>query len=201
MASEHEQISPDRMAEIIRHARFDIAAGASYTWRLNNNIRLLRRQGAIGVLQESRTHPPLSQTNYQELYRAPLNSESLFGGLLEKTHQQLVQNMQVRPIIVNTGERTRGERKPFKEKIDKTEFKRPYNQAPMKKQKQQRAQKRPYNAPQNTTSPAKRQSPAGASTFTFDSTNNPPPSGVGRNRGKNQGGRGKGKGGNQGFHQ
>jgi hypothetical protein len=101
-ASEQEHLSPESLAEVLKHSRFDIAANSSYAWRTAHNIRLLRRQAAIDVLQTKRTHPPLSQTNLQDLYRAPLNSESLFGGKLAEIHQQLVKNMQVRPILVTT---------------------------------------------------------------------------------------------------
>jgi hypothetical protein len=63
-------------------------------------LRLLCRQAALGVLEEARPTPPLSTADLQELYRAPLHSESLFGGQLASTHQALVDWMQVRPVLI-----------------------------------------------------------------------------------------------------
>jgi hypothetical protein len=69
-ADQQEQPSPERLAEVLRHARFDLTAGASYTWRIAHNIRLLPRQAALGVLREAhRNHPSVtpSYRNYTEL--------------------------------------------------------------------------------------------------------------------------------------
>jgi hypothetical protein len=195
MASEQEHLSPERLAEVYRHARFDIAAGTSYAWRSTHNIRLLRRQAAIDVLKETRSHPPLSQTNLQDLYRAPLNADSVFGGQLAATHKDLVSKLQVRPIVVNAPFERQGERKSVSNRggynPDHT-FRRPYNQGPPPKKPQQRSQKRPNYSPQGP--PAKRHSPAGDSSFTSSSGNTPPPQGSNRGRGRGQGGpRGRGK--------
>jgi hypothetical protein len=88
------------MLEVLRHTRFDIAECSSYAWRTAHNIRFLRRQAAIDVLKGLTTHPPLNQSNFQDLYRTPLNSTYLLGGKLAYIHQELVQNLQVRPILV-----------------------------------------------------------------------------------------------------
>jgi hypothetical protein len=195
-ATQQDHLSSDTMAEVIRHSRFDVAASSSYAWRAAHNIRLLRRQAAIDVLQESNTHPPLSNSNFQELYQAPLNSESLFGGKLAEIHKQSVQNMQVRPILVTSPNvPAHGERKSVLNRIgystDSQSFRKPYNQAPPKK----RTQKRQNYNPQGP--PAKRYAPAGASPSSFSS--DPSFQGSGKGKGKSQGGRGKGRGGVQGH--
>jgi hypothetical protein len=195
-ATQQEHLSSDTMAEVLRHSRFDVAASSSYAWRAAHNIRLLRRQAAIDVLQESNTHPPLSHSNYQELYQAPLNTESLFGGKLAEIHKQSVQNMQVRPILVaSPNVPSHGERKSVLNRIgyntEPQQFRKPYNQAPPKKRTQKRQSYNPQGGP-----PAKRYAPAGASPSSFSSD---PPQGSGKGKGKNQGGRGKGRGGTQGH--
>jgi hypothetical protein len=142
-------------------------------------------------------HPPLCPANLQTLYRAPLGSESLFGGLLTSTHQTLVQNMQVRPIVVNApaprARSPRRDRRPGSERGDQS-FRRPHSQGPPRKPQQSRSQKRPSAPPQGP--PAKRQSPAGASSFVSEPVPYPPAGG--RARSKGQGGRSKGKGGPSG---
>jgi hypothetical protein len=190
-ATQQEHLSSDTMAEVIRHSRFDVAASSSYAWRAAHNIRLLRRQAAINVLQESNTHPPLSTSEFQELYQAPLNSDSLFGGKLAEIHKRSIQEMQVRPVLVTSPSLpSQGERKYRTGYNPESHFRRPYNQAPPKK----RAQKRQAYTPQGP--PAKKSSPAGASSSSFSA--DPPPQGSGKGKGKNQGGRGKSRGGNQG---
>jgi hypothetical protein len=189
-ATQQEHLSADSMAEVLRHARFDVAASSSYAWRTAHNTRLLRRQAAIDVLQESATHPPLSQTNFKDLYNAPLNSESLFGGKLAEIHKQSVQNLQVRPIIVgSTSVPAHGERKSVISRTETRSFRKPYPEPP----KKQRAPKRQSY---QQGPPAKRYAPAGATSSSFASdpaTHGSHGSGKGKN--KNQGGRGKGKGG------
>jgi hypothetical protein len=137
------------LAELYRHARFD-----SFAWRSTHNIRLLRRQAAIEVLKESRAHSPLSQTKLEDLYRAPLNADSLFGGQLAKTHQELVQKMQVPPIIVSAPVERQGERKFLLNRIGSNPvhtFRRPYNQGPPQRKQQQRSQK--HNDPLQRDNP------------------------------------------------
>jgi hypothetical protein len=90
--SQQEHLSSDSMLEVLRHARFDVAASSSYAWRTSHNIRLMRRQAAIDVLHGSITHPPMTASNKFVV--------SLFGGKLADIHQKLVQNLQVRPILV-----------------------------------------------------------------------------------------------------
>jgi hypothetical protein len=197
--SQKEHLSSDSMAEVLRHSRFDIAASSSYAWRTAHNIRLMRRQAAINVLQESSTHPPLNQANFQDLYRAPLNSASLFGGKLADIHQKLVQNMQVRPILVGSPHVSApGERQSVMNRSGYSEsqpFRKPAYQAPPKKSRAQKRQSYLNQGP-----PAKRQAPAGTSSTSSDSKT--PPSGTGRGRGKGQGGRGgKGRGGGHGAPQ
>jgi hypothetical protein len=196
-ATQQEHLSSDSMAEVLRHARFDVAASSSYAWRSAHNIRLLRRQAAIDVLQESSTHPPLSQSNFQDLYHAPLNSDSLFGGKLAEIHKQSVQNLQVRPIIVNSPSiPAYGERKSAPNRTgyptESRSFRKPYPAPP----KKQRAQKRQYYIPQGP--PAKRYAPAGASSSSLPSEPAPQGSGKSKRKSKSQGGRGKGRGGGPG---
>jgi hypothetical protein len=196
-ATQQEHLSADTMAEVIRHSRFDVAASSSYAWRAAHNIRLLRRQAAIDVLRESNTHPPLSNSNYQELYQAPLNTESLFGGKLAEIHKRSVQEMQVRPILVaSPNVPSQGERKSVLHRIgynSETQFRKPYNPAPPKKRTQKRQHYNPPGGP-----PAKRYAPAGVSPSSSFSTD-PQNQSTGKGKGKHQGGRGKGRGGNQGY--
>jgi hypothetical protein len=189
-ATQQEHLSADTMAEVIRHSRFDVAASSSYAWRAAHNIRLLRRQAALNVLQESNTHPPLSNSDFQELYQAPLNSESLFGGKLAEIHHRSVQEMQVRPVLVTSP--SPGERNYRTGYNPDSQFRRPYNQAPPKK----RAQKRQTYTTQGP--PAKKCSPAGVSHSSSFYSDPLPNKGSGKGKGKNQGGRNKGRGGNQG---
>jgi hypothetical protein len=195
-ATQQEHLSADTIAEVIRHSRFDVAASSSYAWRAAHNIRLLRRQAAIDVLRESNTHPPLSNSNYQELYQAPLNTESLFGGKLAEIHKRSVQEMQVRPILVaSPNVPSQGERKSVLHRIgynSETQFRKPYNPAPPKKRPQKRQHYNPPGGP-----PTKRYAPAGVSPSSSFSTDTQNPS-TGKGKGK-QGGRGKGRGGNQGY--
>jgi hypothetical protein len=194
-ATQQEHLSSDSMAEVIRHARFDVAASSSYAWRTAHNIRLLRRQAAIEVLQESNTHPPLSHSNCKDLYHAPLNSESLFGGKLAEIHKQAVQNLQVRPIIVGSSSvPAHGQRKSVLHRAeyatDSSYFRKPYSEPP----KKPRAQK--HKTYQSQGPPTKRYAPAGASSSS--SASEPAPHGSGKNKNKSQGGRGKGRGGSHG---
>jgi hypothetical protein len=184
--SQQEHLSSDSMLEVLRHARFDIAASSSYAWRTAHNIRLLRRQAAIDVLHGSNTHPPLNQSNFQDLYRAPLNSKSLFGGKLADIHQKLVNNLQARPILVGTQDTRQSVMNRSSHNLESPQFRKPYSQAPPKKN---RTQKRQNYLPQGP--PTKRQAPAGSSSLTSNTTKNPP----GKGRGRGQGGRGgKGRG-------
>jgi hypothetical protein len=193
-ATQQEHLSADSMAEVLRHARFDVAASSSYAWRTAHNTRLLRRQAAIDVLQESNTHPPISNSNFKNLYHASLNSESLFGGKLAEIHQQAVQNLQVRPIIVGSSNiPAQGQRKSVLNRAETATdsyFRKPHSEPPRK----QRAPKHKTYHPQGP--PTKRFAPAGASSSS--SVYETAPQGTGKNKGKSHGGRGKGKGGSYG---
>jgi hypothetical protein len=196
--SQQEHLSSDSMLEVLRHARFDIAASSSYAWRTAHNIRLLRRQAAIDVLQGSNTHPPMNKSNFQDLYRAPLNSSSLFGGKLADIHQKLVQNLQVRPILVGAPGARQSVKNRNGQNIESQQFRKPFSQGPPKKS---RAQKRQLYL--NQGPPNKKQAPAGTSSSQLESSKNPSPSpGSGKGRGRGQGGRGgKGRGGGTGAPQ
>jgi hypothetical protein len=193
--SQHEHLSSESMLEVLRHARFDIAASSSYAWRTAHNIRLLRRQAAIDLLQGLTTHPPLNQANFQDLYRAPLNSTSLFGGKLADIHQKLVQNLQVRPILVGTPNENQSGMNRSNKNLKSQPFRKPFIQLPPKKG---RTQKRQNYLPQGP--PTKKPAPAGSSSLQSEPTKNPPIAGKGRGTGlggQSEIGRGGGLGASQ----
>jgi hypothetical protein len=195
LATEGDNLTPELFAEVVRHARFDIAAGTSYAMRASHNMHLLRRQAAIGTLQGARAQPPLTQADYQDLYRAPFKSESLFGGELASLHQVLVDKMQSRPLVVaspNSRPSVMDRLGPMP--TDKA-FKSPRGQP--KKRKRPR---RTSHSPQGT--PAKQQTPAGVSSSDTGAEPTPPSPGRGRGRGRGQNkGRGRGRGSGQGADQ
>jgi hypothetical protein len=67
-AEQQEQLSTGRLTEVLRHARFGLIAGASYTWRIAHNIRLLRRQATLGVLRGAHPQPLISDTEFKTNY-------------------------------------------------------------------------------------------------------------------------------------
>jgi hypothetical protein len=192
LATEGEHLSSDQLAEVIRHARFDVAAGSSYALRTAHNLHLLRRQAALGTLQGAHAQPELLPADLQDLYRAPLRSESLFGGELASLHQSLVDKMQSRPLVVSSP----GSRPSVMDRLGPPPTDKRFK-APRGKPRKRKRPRHDSRSPKGT--PAKQQTPAGVSSTETGVEPAPPSPGRGRGRGRGQNrGRGKGRGDGQG---
>ncbi len=64
---------------------FDLQEVNQVSWRLIQNLMLMRRHLGINNLRDS--FPPIERQEMDDLYRSPLSGEALFRGRLAETYK------------------------------------------------------------------------------------------------------------------